>query len=252
MRRLTTSLASLKESQAESYSVLPCPQPYNEPAKFSECHSVAELLGALENKNSVIYAISPVSLIRCGIEDYGRGTEGDDSKPTTEELFRYLEGQVPWLVSEDGLEYEVSTGTSSCSILQRALIIWAQKKLWETLSTCPLFIDTSPQPRGAENLEDQVPTRWTYTAPIPPDPSPLLKSLTALSSALPQTPKPNTYQYTLQTLSDLTGYISTQMYQPFRLGSGGTGFHGMASMLGPAEEEFKREVRALKGLVLNR
>jgi hypothetical protein len=101
-------------------------------------------------------------------------------------------------------------------------------------------------------MEDQMSTRWTYSAPTPPDPSPLLQSVTTLSSALPQAPRSNSYQHTLQALSDFTGYISTQIYQPFRPTHSGTGFHGMTSILGPAEEEFKREVRALKGLVLNR
>jgi hypothetical protein len=100
-------------------------------------------------------------------------------------------------------------------------------------------------------MEDQMSTRWTYSAPTPPDPSPLLQSVTTLSSALPQAPRSNSYQHTLQALSDFTGYISTQIYQPFRPTHSGTGFHGMTSILGPAEEEFKREVRALKGLVLN-
>jgi hypothetical protein len=107
MRRLTTSLASLKESQAESHAVLPRPQPYREPVRFSGCHSVAEVLEKLGEKDPV-QDIPPVSLIRCGIQDYAKGREGDASKPTTEGLFQYLEGQVPWLVSEEGSKYEVS------------------------------------------------------------------------------------------------------------------------------------------------
>lgn len=108
MRRLTTSLSFLKESQAEFHAVLPHPQPFKEPAKFAGCHSVAEVLMELGEKDPVMQNMPPVSLIRCGIHDYGRGKEGDVAKPTTEELFRYLEGQVPWLVSEDGLRYEVA------------------------------------------------------------------------------------------------------------------------------------------------
>ena len=128
-----------------------------------------------------------------------------------------------------------------------------QQKLWETLSTCPLFTGTPPLPTssaGTENLDHKA-TRWTYTAPTIPEPSPLLQSLTRLSSTLPRVPRPSSHQYTLQTLSDFTGYISTQIYQPFRPIQGGTGF-GIQSILGPAEEEFRKEVRALKGLVLNR
>lgn len=39
---------------------------------------------------------------------------------------------------------------------------------------------------------------------------------------------------------------------PYRAPMSAMGFHNMGNTLGPAEEEFKREIRALKGLVLNR
>ena len=39
--------------------------------------------------------------------DYGKGKEEQNAKPSTEDLFRYLESQIPWLVSEEGLRYEV-------------------------------------------------------------------------------------------------------------------------------------------------
>ena len=48
------------------------------------------------------------TLLRCGIADIGKGKERNDSKPTTEKVFRYLEGQIPWLVTDEGLEYEAS------------------------------------------------------------------------------------------------------------------------------------------------
>ena len=94
-------------------------------------------------------------------------------------------------------------------------------------------------------------TIWKYVPPTPPSPPPLLNSLTALKSALPppasSQPK---YQHTFQALSDLTGYITTQTYtMP-------TGFRapglGLGNPLSPEEEEVRREIRALKGLVLNR
>ena len=56
----------------------------------------------------------------------------------------------------------------------------------------------------------------------------------------------------MQALSDLTGYISSQVYLPYRGFSGVGGFSGSSSLLSPAEEELRREIRALKGLVLNR
>lgn len=108
MRGLTASLASLKESQAESYAALPRPELYKEPIKFAACYSVASVLKETEDKTSEMQEMPPITLIRCGIADFNIGKEGDLAKPTTEELFQYLEGQIPWLVSEDGLKYEVS------------------------------------------------------------------------------------------------------------------------------------------------
>jgi hypothetical protein len=50
-------------------------------------------------------------------------------------------------------------------------------------------------------------------------------------------------------MTDFTGYISTQMYVPYvSLGSR----YGASSAMDPAEEEVRKEIRALKGLVLNR
>ncbi|GLB34034.1 putative peroxisomal membrane anchor protein (Pex14p) conserved region [Lyophyllum shimeji] len=235
LRRLNESLASLKESQKESHAVLPRPEPFREPPQFRECHSVADVLKVLGDKEPDMHSIPPVTLLRSGIEGFGKGKDADQAQPTTEDLFQYLEGQLPWLVSDDGLKYE--------------------QKLWETLSTCSLFTGTpSPPTPTAEGFEDQKPTRWTYTPPMPVDPSPLVKSMTTLSAALPKStaPRHTAGQHTLQALSDFTGYISTQLYPPYRPSGSAMGFLGTGASLGPAEDEFRREIRALKGLVLNR
>ncbi|KAF9464888.1 hypothetical protein BDZ94DRAFT_1161228 [Collybia nuda] len=235
MRRLTASLSSLKESQAESYSVLPRPERYKEPSNFAACNSIGGVLQEIEKNACEMENIPPITLIRCGIADFNKDIEGDLAKPTTEELFQHLEGQIPWLISEDGLKYE--------------------QKLWETLSTCLLFIGTPSLPTpsaNGEHLEDQKPTRWTYEVPKPQDPPPLLASLANLSSAFPKTPRQSPYHHTLQTLTDFTGYITTQIYLPYRGHSKSIGFPGAGNTFNPSEEEFRREIRALKGLVLNR
>ncbi|KAG5654625.1 hypothetical protein H0H81_011600 [Sphagnurus paluster] len=241
LRKLHESVSNLKKSQTGSYSVLPQPEPFKEPSTFRTCHTIGDVIKTVGGKDPEMHSIPPVTLIRCGMEGYAKDKDGDLSKPTTEELFQYLEGQLPWLVSEEGLKYEV------------------RQKLWETLSTCPLFFGAPslPTPNAeAENFEDQKPTRWTYMAPEPVEPSPLLTSLTALSEMMPPKtaiPKQNnSRQHTLQALSDFTGYISTQVYMPYRPPSNAAGFLGSSGSLGPAEDEFRREIRALKGLVLNR
>lgn len=107
MRRLTTSLSSLKESQAESFAVLPRAEPYKETGAFPDCHSVADVLRQVEERSLAIPDIPPITLLRCGIKDLGRGKADDEAKPTTEELFRFLEGTIPWFTSEEGLNFEV-------------------------------------------------------------------------------------------------------------------------------------------------
>jgi hypothetical protein len=84
---------------------------------------------------------------------------------------------------------------------------------------------------------------------MPPDPSPVVKSLASLKLALPKDrlSKPSVFQNTIQALSELTGYISTHVYMPYRPSTNGIGGN-----LSPIEEQLRRDIRALKGLVLNR
>lgn len=117
-----------------------------------------------------------------------------------------------------------------------------QEKLWQTLSTNSLFHQT----------EDDGNSAWSYTAPITPPSPPLLTSLRDLKMSLSERPAPQKgrFQHTLDALTDLTGYISTQTYASFRASAYGPG-QG-AYTLPAEEEEVRREIRALKGLVLNR
>lgn len=58
------------------------------------------------------------------------------------------------------------------------------------------------------------------------------------------------FQHTYQALSELTGYIATQTYAiPHGMRAPGV---GLGVPLTTEEEEVRREIRALKGLVLNR
>jgi hypothetical protein len=107
LRRLTASLAALKESQAESLAVFPRFSPFKELPRYAQCKSVSDLVAIAGEKDSSFLTISPLTLLRCGIADYGKGKEDQDAKPSAEDLFRYLESQIPWLVSEEGLQYEV-------------------------------------------------------------------------------------------------------------------------------------------------
>ena len=105
---------------------------------------------------------------------------------------------------------------------------------------------------------------WKYVPPPLPSTSPLLASLVNLQATLPRSregapassggPSPTSTisarQRTLQVLSDFTGYITTQTYSLGLPSIRGTG--GVTSGGNPVEDELRREIRALKGLVLNR
>ncbi|PFH51399.1 hypothetical protein AMATHDRAFT_3060 [Amanita thiersii Skay4041] len=234
LQKFTSSLSSFKEAQAESYSLLPRVSPYREPKEYGVCQTVADILRLLDEKQPDYTTIPPITLLRIGISGLRHRRE-DDVAPTTEELFRYLEEKIPWLVTEDGLSFEQS--------------------LWDTLTTCPLFesaTSSSPDPQtGSEGTL----TRWSFHPSDPPVPSPLQESLKNLSDTLPRATEreENRFQHTLQTLSDFTGYLSTQVYLPYRSSSSAfSGFSNVSTLLSPAEEELRREIRALKGLVLNR
>ena len=121
--------------------------------------------------------------------------------------------------------------------------------LWNTLTTAPLFkkslLPSSPDSSQSTGLY------WQYVAPAPITDPPILKSVDALKSALPRDRvdrKTTASQHTLQSLSDLTGYITTQVYLPFRTVGPSLANHTTET----AEDEIRREIKALKGLALNR
>lgn len=113
---------------------------------------------------------------------------------------------------------------------------------------------------------------WSYTPESEeelskPEPSsqekPFLTSLKTLKATFPPSrphpsATPSPAQRTLEVLGDFTGYITTQTYQfaaRTMPGLGASRYLGTFSQsppLDPQEEEIRKEIRALKGLVLNR
>ncbi|KAJ7639077.1 hypothetical protein FB45DRAFT_787694, partial [Roridomyces roridus] len=222
IEKLNTSLTALKESQADMATVLPKPEPFKEPIDFAACISIDALLEQAKKQSIEVSAIPPISLLRCAIADFRKGS--DPRNPKTEELFQVLEGKIPWLTSPEGAPFE--------------------QRLWESLSTCPLF-------QSEDSGESEI-VLWAYSPPEPASPTALVESLSALEASIPR-PSPekhSPFQHALQSMTDFTGYISTQMYSPF-LPTAGNRYSSGAS-LAPAEEDVRKEIRALKGLVLNR
>ncbi|KZT06413.1 uncharacterized protein LAESUDRAFT_759261 [Laetiporus sulphureus 93-53] len=213
LSRFTESLESLKATQEETFAVLPRPEPWSD-ARFGHCQTLDELAKATED----VQDVPEVTLLRCAIAD----VVSAGKKPTAEELFLSLEAKLPWLKEESAAEYE--------------------GRLWETLSTNPLFL----------REESEGTMTWSYEPPEQPSPPPIVTSLDKLKQAMSAPPHSQTsrFQHTLAALTDLTGYIATQTYAQFRLPN--MGYGGGAPPTSTEEDEVKREIRALKGLVLNR
>ncbi|KAI0960456.1 hypothetical protein AcW1_004963 [Taiwanofungus camphoratus] len=212
LTRLTTRLRALKTTQEATFAVLPKAEPFTD-TRYGHCRTLDEVVSASEDKRDVPES----TLLRCAIEDL----TSQGRKATTEEIVLALETKLPWLKSEEDTEY--------------------REKLWQTLSASSLF--------SHEDVDGT--SVWSYTAPVPPPPPPLLASLNALRGALPETPPQQTshFQHALKALSDLTGYITAQTYLPSGIRTPGILF---GTPLDPEEEEVRREIRALKGLLLNR
>lgn len=92
---------------------------------------------------------------------------------------------------------------------------------------------------------------WSFKVPPPPPPSALESSLSVLHEALPGPSRDlKSVRKTYDALSNFTGYMSSQLYaMPSNLRFTA---NGMSTVLSPEEEEIRREIRALKGLMLNR
>ncbi|KAL0580093.1 hypothetical protein V5O48_001952 [Marasmius crinis-equi] len=226
LQKLSTSLRSLKEDQSRTFASLPSPVPYKESSEFSACHTLDQVLKQAESQKLVSQDLPQITLLRCGIEEFKHRSGQDDSAgPSTEELFRVLENKIPWLVSDEGFAFE--------------------QKLWDTLSSCDIF-ESSSLP-GSESPDTLTP-HWSYKSRVPPPPPPLMTSLGTLSSEISQCRRTTSYHHTLQSLSEFTGYISTQVYAPYKPPAS----VGSNPSNSTVEDELKKEIRALKGMVLNR
>ncbi|KAG9317368.1 hypothetical protein JVU11DRAFT_1567 [Chiua virens] len=241
---LVASASTLKETQAESYKDLPRIVPVYEDPQYAQYHSIHDLLSHLGNpREESSQDVPDITLLRCALEELDQ-SETDGT--STEDLFHHLESKLPWLGHEEGAT--------------------RQNDLWNRLNDCSLFVSSVPKPGAPGPLPLDHPSRllWKYIPPPSRPTPPLLTSLANLRAALPRgkeaapttssslskVPTMSARQRTLQALSDFTGYITTQTYAL-----------GLPSLRGPnsggssgnlAEDELRREIRALKGLVLNR
>ena len=132
----------------------------------------------------------------------------------------------------------------------------------------PLIAEGQTESSGGP-VPEPIPSSDTPPAPAPKPEPILLPSLQTLKTTIRSSAPPSSSSFalggslvtpqarTLQSLTSLTAYISSQMYASgggrfnySSYGVGGGGVNGQSS--NPAAEEMRREIKALKGLVLNR
>ncbi|CAL1701334.1 unnamed protein product [Somion occarium] len=142
LQKLTVSLADLKASQTKAFADLPRPQLHQEDVQYKDCHS----LDAVFNLTEEVQNIPPITLLRCAIEELALKSEA----VTADAIFSALETRWTWLQTEEGSDFAA--------------------KLWDTLTTVPLF---------AQEEKDGVRV-WSYKPPTAPTSPPVLISLSEL------------------------------------------------------------------------
>jgi hypothetical protein len=108
--------------------------------------------------------------------------------------------------------------------------------------------------RVQEEAGDAFPPLGPETPPTDSvSPASPTQSLDDLRAALSQASRErNKYAHTFKALTDLTGFLSRETFTLYGTKSGFRHGYSSGHPLNPAEEDIRREIRALKGLVLNR
>jgi hypothetical protein len=104
-----------------------------------------------------------------------------------------------------------------------------------------------------EDIDKSNIARWSYVPPQAPAPPAIVAALSTLSAALPRTVSHHQElrapaRGLFQSLTDLTAFVTSHAYG---LSFGARGTFGDPKISSGAEE-VRKEIRALKGLVLNR
>ncbi|EKM59307.1 uncharacterized protein PHACADRAFT_249711 [Phanerochaete carnosa HHB-10118-sp] len=213
LTRLTSSIEELKATQNETFAVLPLPPAYKVEPPYAECKTLDDVASAAGESRDIPHIL----LLERAIAEINSKKQ----KATAEAILQLLETKFPWIQSEKEGKFE--------------------NELWEVLSISVLF---------EQDTTDDV-SVWSFKAPLPPPPSALQLALSALHEALPGPSRDlASIRKTYDALSNFTGYMSSQLYaMPSNLRFTA---NGMSTVLSPEEEEIRREIRALKGLMLNR
>ena len=100
LTRFNATLQATRESQRETFAILPTPQTHKENPQFAICHTTDDIVSLVETSHD----IPGPSMLRCAIEELGLKGE----KATTDAIFQLLETKFPWIQSLDETLNEVS------------------------------------------------------------------------------------------------------------------------------------------------
>ncbi|KAF8272140.1 hypothetical protein EI94DRAFT_1865558 [Lactarius quietus] len=226
LTKLTESLHELKDEQKVAYTDLPRPDPWEEPVEpWGVCKSLGDVVAAAQGGQQSPIVVPHLTLLRCALADLAK----QDKSSAADEIFQAVfSTELPSLLNIDDAY---------------------QESLWKTLNDAPLFHSTEPS-------SPSEPPRWSYHAPdsVSQPTAPLLPALVELqrsvSRAVSERPTQR-FQKTLEALVDFTGYLTTRTYAL------ASAMHRLPGTTPPTgmpieEEEVRMEIKALKGLVLNR
>ncbi|KAI9467163.1 hypothetical protein BJY52DRAFT_1111800 [Lactarius psammicola] len=226
LAKLTESLRDFQDEQKVAYVDLPRPDPWEEALDpWGQCKNLGDVVAAAQGEQQQSCVVPHVTLLRCALADLA----GQNKPSTADEIFQALfSTELPSLLNIDDAY---------------------QESLWKTLNDAPLFRPTEP------SSPSELP-RWSYHVPDPvPQPTPPLlpalgKLQTSVSRAVSERPAQR-FQHTLEGFIDFTGYLTTKTYA---LASAMHRLPGttLPSSMPIEEEEVRMEIKALKGLVLNR
>jgi hypothetical protein len=217
IHRLTGSLDELKTTQLQAFADLPHSQPTYEDKRYKDCHSLDGLAKARLAGSKEADAAPPtlVSYVRCAIE---QSIAKDKQAPTADAITALLQnGTIPEVEHEDAV--------------------------LNILHSTPIFLQTT---------DDTSVERWSYVSVSSSGPAPILNALSDLRSSLPSssTTSPSdtgpALRGLLQSLASLTALATSHAYGLTKRAA-----FGQVEM-SPGAEEVRKEIRALKGLVLNR
>ncbi|KAI0303938.1 hypothetical protein BC826DRAFT_201574 [Russula brevipes] len=226
LARLTVSLRDLKETQKVAYADLPQPDPWEEVAPWGACKSLGDVAVAVAaNAVGGNAHVPHITLLRCALANLAV-----QNKPSTaDDIFQMLFAtDLPSLLNIDDAY---------------------QESLWKTLNDAPLF-------RSTETSSSSCASAVVLSRPGSCDtadassPAHALQAASVVTQAVSSRPA-HRFQHTLQALIDFTGYLTTKTYA---LASAMHRLPGTAPPSATAieEEEIRMEIKALKGLVLNR